>query len=162
MVLYDNIFAARNKNSNERLQKLLFFIESFGRQLLSPIALDFWHMSFNRSGHPGECSLTSSMQSIRHLLSQSLFPPLPHASIAVMQNKRRMRRRGRWQPTKRFLPVLVCNWTYGLVSGNRGAEVHNKKALPRSSSYSRKIGAPCTTHSEAHGKRVALCPAAVC
>eukprot|EP00984_Skeletonema_dohrnii_P000924 scaffold300_cov72-Skeletonema_dohrnii-CCMP3373.AAC.3 len=26
--------------------------------------------------------------------------------VLVTQNKRRMRRRGRWQPTKRFLPVL--------------------------------------------------------
>ncbi|KAK1745620.1 hypothetical protein QTG54_003544 [Skeletonema marinoi] len=58
--------------------------------------------------------------------------------VLVTQNKRRMRRRGRWQPTKRFLPVLVFNWIFGLFLGNRDADFCSQKPLTRSSSYSRQ------------------------
>ncbi|KAL7494542.1 hypothetical protein ACHAWT_003224 [Skeletonema menzelii] len=59
--------------------------------------------------------------------------------VLVTHNKRRMKRRGRWQPTKRFLPVLLCNWIFGLFLSNRGADrgadVHSNKSL---TSYNRQ------------------------
>lgn len=72
----------------------------------------------------------------------SFFCALWHAIFILIQNKRRMKRRGRWQPTKRFLPVLVCNWIFGLFGlflsnrgADRGADIHSNKSL---TSYSRQ------------------------
>jgi len=59
------------------------------------------------------------------------FPKRNFVSMLI-QNKRRMKRRGRWQPTKRFLPVLVFNWIVGLFFGSeRTVDVRNNNITSR-------------------------------